>query len=143
MSDRLLLRYVADRGTMPYMTTVIDMRGRRGTIPPDTFAVRLGIVRTVMRWNRKDAQRATGIGAETWRLWETEERQCSTMEATCRKIAAVTGFSYEWLMVGGALDDPTRGPDTPMRDRPNNPCYYDGTVTLGPWDTSVAHAPAA
>lgn len=89
------------------MTTVIQLPVRRdGAVPPDTFPIRLAIVRASQGWNYDQAAAATGIGSETWRLWEKGKRQCSTLEETCRTIANVTGLSFEWLMVGGALAPP-------------------------------------
>lgn len=100
-------------GTINGMTTIGRLHAR-GRVPADTFPVRLAIVRAEMGWNYDQAARATGIGSETWRLWEKRKRHCTTLEQTCRTIEAATGFSYEWLMVGGALDasptDPNGAP---------------------------------
>lgn len=89
------------------MTRVTELPARRdGRVPADTFPIRLAIVRAEQGWNYDQAQAATGINSETWRLWEKRQRHCTRMEQTCRTIAAVTGFSYEWLMIGGALASP-------------------------------------
>lgn len=94
--------------TVYLMTTVTQLPvHREGRVPADTFPIRLAIVRAEQGWNYDQAAAATGIGSETWRLWEKRKRHCTTLEVTCRKIAAATGFSYEWLMVGGTLADPT------------------------------------
>lgn len=87
------------------LNSVTTFRGNQthGRVPTDTFAVRIAIVRAEMGWNYDQAAKATGIGSETWRLWEKRKRQCTTLEQTCRKIADATGFSYEWLMIGGPL----------------------------------------
>lgn len=122
------------------MTTVIDMPARR--VPRDTFPIRLAIVRAEMGWNYDQAERATGINSETWRLWEKGKRRCTDIETASRQVSHATGFSFEWLMIGGALD--SNGPSEPNGEsRPNNPCYSRRTVILGPWDSTIAHISAA
>ena len=122
------------------MTTVIEMPARR--VPRDTFPIRLAMVRAEMGWNYDQAERATGINSETWRLWEKGKRRCTDIEAASRQVSRATGFSYEWLMIGGPLDG--GGPQDPIREsRRNNPCYSDGTIILGPWNPAIAHASAA
>lgn len=117
------------------MTTVVQLPVRRdGRVPGDTFAVRLAIVRAEMGWNYVQAGKATGIGPETWRLWEKRERHCTTMEATCRLIAAKTGFSYEWLMVGGSLATPEPPDTNPRVTGPTNPCLSVVRPMLSPWN---------
>lgn len=87
--------------------TMLEPARTRDRVPADTFPVRLAIVRAEMGWNYDQAAKATGIGSETWRLWEKRKRHCTTLEQTCRVIAEATGFSYKWLMVGGPLIEPT------------------------------------
>ena len=88
------------------MTTVTQLPQRQGTVPPDTFPIRLAIVRAMMGWNYDQAARETGLNSETWRLWEKRKRRCNDIEAVSRRVAAVTGISYKWLMVGGPLGAP-------------------------------------
>lgn len=114
------------------MTTVTRMPVRiDGRVPADSFPNRLAIVRAEEGWNYDQAAAATGIGSETWRLWEKRKRTCRTLDETCRQIADATGYSYEWLMVGGSLTSPNPPHDT----RPTNPCLSDGGVIVGPWRT--------
>lgn len=94
--------------------TVLQFRGT-GVVPADSFPVRLAIVRASMGgWNYRQASKATGIGAETWRLWEKRERTCQDMQGVSRKINKATGISFEWLMIGGELAR-EGGPDDGVR----------------------------
>jgi hypothetical protein len=86
-----------------------------GLVPDDTFRVRLAIVRTLMGWNYTEAQEATGIGAESWRLWEKGERRCSDVTAVAAAIAQVTPYSRTWLVMGGPLGKES---DAAVRFRP-------------------------
>ena len=122
------------------MTSVIDMRSRQSRLPRDTFALRVAMVRHEMDWNFREAAAAVGVSHQSWQNWESG-KPCSTMEQTCERLAAATGFRYEWLMVGGALDN--GGPNDPTDTRRNNPCYSDSTVILGPWSTAIPQAAAA
>lgn len=71
--------------------------------PPDTFAVRLAIVRAACGgWNIKRAAEECGVDPESWRMWE-KGRKPQNREAICRAIEARTGYAYDWLMAGGAL----------------------------------------
>lgn len=72
-------------------------------IPADSFRVRLAIVRTEMGWNYDEAERATGVGSESWRLWEKGERRCSDVIGVSRRIADATDFDQTWLALGGPL----------------------------------------
>lgn len=84
----------------------------RGRVPEDSFRVRIAIVRTLMGWNYDQAQKATGINSETWRLWEKGDRRCSDIETATAKISAATGFDRTWLIAGGPMAGPGGdGPD--------------------------------
>lgn len=72
-------------------------------VPVDSFAVRLAIVRAVMGWNYDQASRATGIGSETWRMWEKGKRRCTDVLGVGSQLAAATGLSREWIVLGGPL----------------------------------------
>lgn len=72
-------------------------------IPVDSFRIRLAIVRTAMGWNYEQAQAATGVGAESWRLWEKGQRHCTDIKEVSRKIAEVTPYDPAWLVMGGPL----------------------------------------
>lgn len=103
------------------MTTVVRLPVRTdGRVPLDSFPNRLAIVRAEMGWNFHQAALATGLNAETWRLWEKRKRRCEDIETASAKIAQATGFSYEWLMIGGSLS-----PAPPPENRPTNPCLSD------------------
>lgn len=136
------------------MTTVTQLPARR--VPRDTFPIRLAIVRAEMGWNYDQAETATGISSESWRTWEKGKRRCANVEGISRKLSEVTGFSYEWLMIGGPLapqvPDPTgtaasTGSSDTVGIRPTNPCLLGGSVTLGPWaprvPTIIRHRSAA
>jgi hypothetical protein len=75
-----------------------------GAVPKDTFGARLAIVRQALGgWNVKKAAELCGLDDQTWRNWEAGKNPPRDMEGVCRSIAKATGFSYEWLMVGGSL----------------------------------------
>lgn len=93
-------------------------RGRR--IPVDSFRIRLAIVRTEMGWNYDQAEAATGISSESWRLWEKGQRHCSDVIGISKKIAQVTPYDQSWLALGGPLVEevaqvPRRRPQTRAR----------------------------
>jgi len=89
------------------MSTILNFRAHpTGRVPTDSFRVRLAIVRAEMGWNYDQAHRATGINSETWRLWEHGKRRCSDIERASHRIADATGYSYEWLMLGGQMAAP-------------------------------------
>lgn len=75
--------------------------GRR--VPADSFRIRLAIVRTEMGWNYDQAEAATGISSESWRLWEKGQRHCTDVIGVSRKIAQVTPYDQSWLALGGPL----------------------------------------
>lgn len=79
-------------------------------IPADSFRIRLAIVRTEMGWNYEQAEAATGIGAESWRLWEKGARHCSDVIGISRRIAEVTPYDQTWLALGGPLSTEDMGP---------------------------------
>lgn len=81
-----------------------------GLVPVDSFRVRLAIVRALMGWNYEEAQEATGIHAESWRLWEKGARNCSTKTDVAAAIAQVTPYSKEWIAFGGPLREEDAGP---------------------------------
>lgn len=77
-----------------------DRAGR--VIPADRFGVRLAVVRAEMGWNLDEAQRATGVSSESWRLWE-RGRHCSDVIGVSRKVAEATAYDEQWLAFGGPL----------------------------------------
>ena len=81
-----------------------------GLVPVDSFRVRLAIVRALMGWNYEEAQEATGINAESWRLWEKGARNCSTKTEVAAVIAQVTPYSKQWIAFGGPLRKEDAGP---------------------------------
>ncbi len=106
-------------------------------VPIDTFPIRLAVVRAVMGWNYDQAARATGIGSETWRTWEKGRRRCSDITTVAQQIAAVTGLSIEWLVLGGPLASPPRPEGTvtdllPRLDSNQQPADYETPQFTGP-----------
>jgi hypothetical protein len=71
-------------------------------VPLDTFGVRLAIVEAERKWNHKQAAEKCGFDPETWRSW-VRGRQPHGLHQVARQIADATGYSYEWLMLGGPL----------------------------------------
>lgn len=92
-----------------------------GRIPADSFRVRLAIVRTVMGWNYDQAQAATGISSESWRLWEKGARHCSDVIGVSRRIAQVTPYDQTWLALGGPLAREEERPLATARRGRRNP----------------------
>lgn len=72
-------------------------------VPEDDFRARLALVRNRMGWNVKDAGELTGVGDVNWRNWE-HGKHPRNLEEVCRKIAAATGCSYQWLMLGNSFN---------------------------------------
>lgn len=73
-------------------------------IPDDsTFGARLALVRWRMGWNMKEAARACGEPAATWRTWEVDGVMPRRTTHTVRKIAAQSGCDYGWLLDGRTL----------------------------------------
>lgn len=92
------------------MSTVTHLPVREHeAVPADTFPIRLAIVRAAMGWNYDQAAAATGINSETWRLWEKGKRRCTDVVGVAAKITKATGYSSQWLVMGGALG-PEGGP---------------------------------
>lgn len=87
--------------------------GRR--IPADTFRIRLAIVRAEQGWNYDQAQAATGISSESWRLWEKGARHCSDVIGVSARIAEVTPYDRTWLALGGPLSMEDDTPSAPAR----------------------------
>lgn len=73
-------------------------------IPVDRFGVRLAALRADLGGlNMKQAAERCEIKPETWRQWEAGVSSPRNLEATARRIASKTGYSFEWLMLGGSL----------------------------------------
>jgi transcriptional regulator with XRE-family HTH domain len=72
-------------------------------VPADTFGARLALVRQVCEWNVAEAAKACGVSHSSWRNWEHTSTSPRNLEEVARKIAAVTGCEWTWLMVGGPL----------------------------------------
>lgn len=77
-----------------------------------------------MDWNYDQAERATGINSESWRLWEKSRRHCSDVAGVARKIQAATGLSYQWLMLGGPLEEEVPMPQPPVGPAGLEPATY-------------------
>lgn len=75
----------------------------QGRLPVDRFGVRLAILRADLGiGNVAKAARTCGLSDESWRQWEAGSSP-QNLEKVCRKIADATGYSFEWLMLGGPL----------------------------------------
>jgi len=96
-----------------------------GLVPVDSFRVRLAIVRALMGWNYEEAQEATGVHAESWRLWEKGARNCSTKTDVAAAIAQVTPYSKEWIAFGG----PLRAEVSPSRPSPRRKAAHSSRVS--------------
>lgn len=112
-------------GTVTYLPA-------EGRVPPDSFRVRIAIVRTMMTWNYDQAEKATGINSETWRLWEKGARRCSDVETVAAVIADSTGFDRRWILAGGPLSgfDPKSPDGLPQHDSNVQPAGYTGITGL-------------
>ena len=86
----------------------------RRRIPADSFGIRLAIVRAEMGWNYDQAQAATGVSSESWRLWE-RGRHCTDVIGVSKKIAQVTDYDQTWLAFGGPLTEEEPHPDRRRR----------------------------
>lgn len=101
-----------------------------GRIPADSFRIRLAIVRAEMGWNYDQAQAATGISSESWRLWEKGARHCSDVIGVSARIAEVTPYDRAWLALGGPLSREEDSPLSPSRRRGGSRAS-NGQVTTG------------
>lgn len=99
-------------------------------VPNDSFAIRLAVVRTMNGWNYHEAQMATGINAETWRLWEKGTRQCKDITGNARKISAATGRLRK-VACAGRLAGTRAGPGWPLSDCMLIYCHSSEPCTLG------------
>src|SRR5438046_601958 len=72
-------------------------------VPHDSFRNRIAVIRAEKGWNYEQAELATGVKAENWRLWEKNGRKPRDYEDVCARIAAGSGFSASWIMAGGPL----------------------------------------
>jgi transcriptional regulator with XRE-family HTH domain len=115
-------------------------------IPADSFRNRLAMVRTEMGWNYDQAEAATGVGSESWRLWERGLRRCTDVIGVSRKIAEATGFDQGWLALGGPLSMELESPHPPRARRPKTADDVisdpdNSNVPGGNTHESAAHAP--
>lgn len=119
--------------------------GRR--IPADSFRNRLAMVRTEMGWNYDQAEIATGVGSESWRLWERGLRRCTDVIGVSKKIADATGFDQSWLALGGPLAEETDLPTPPRARRAK--AVDDASIRRVPkrsnrdWTRSTRRVPAS
>lgn len=96
------------------MTTDTGEPEVRGSIPSDTFAARLALVRHFAgRLSIEQAAAQAGINAEAWRRWEDGARPRDQIEASTA-IAEAHGIDRNWLMFGGPLV-PAQGKPTKRR----------------------------
>mgnify|MGYP000856799055 CR=1 FL=1 len=82
------------------MTTETTSTNQQWIPGVDTFAARLALVRHRMGWNIKEAARECGVGAATWRDWETAGAMPRNLVTIAMTIATRTGCDYLWLVHG-------------------------------------------
>ena len=71
-------------------------------VPELTFGARLALVRQRMGWNVKEAARACGLPAQSWRGWELQGRAPHNFVTVALQIATATGVDLDWLVYGPA-----------------------------------------
>ncbi|MFY1658540.1 helix-turn-helix domain-containing protein [Micromonospora sp. WMMD1274] len=81
--------------------TITAQRASTGwTVDDSTFSARLALVRLRMGWNIKEAARACGLPAATWRSWELDGREPHRIRTVAKQISTETGCDYLWLLLG-------------------------------------------
>lgn len=69
-------------------------------VPELTFGARLALVRQRMGWNVKEAARACGLPAQSWRGWEAHGHAPRNFITIAMQIASTTGVDLDWLVYG-------------------------------------------
>jgi transcriptional regulator with XRE-family HTH domain len=88
----------------------------------DSFGARLALIRQSARMNMKEAAKAAGVPAATWRAWELAGSLPHDYVGTCRKVAAAFGIDPQWVMVGpGSADGGTLNINRKSGRRPWRP----------------------
>ena len=69
-----------------------------------TFGARLALVRQNMGWgNVAEAAECCGVPVQSWRGWERDNGQPRDIIQVSKRISAVTGVNYYWLLDGDAV----------------------------------------
>lgn len=71
-------------------------------VPYDDFGNRLAVIRAELGLNVLQAAKLCELNDESWRKWERGTKPRG-MDDVARKIARATGYSEQWLMMGGPL----------------------------------------
>lgn len=88
-------------GILCHMTTETAPSSTSPWVPSDeTFAARLAMVRHRQGWNMKEAARACGVPAASWRQWEVDEMIPRNQVTVAKQIATVAGCDFQWLLLG-------------------------------------------
>jgi len=76
-----------------------------GWVPPvDTLGARLALVRQHMGWgNVKEAAESCGVPVQSWRTWERDGGIPRDILRIAKRVSAVTGVNYYWLLDGEAV----------------------------------------
>lgn len=85
---------------MPMTTGTLPTTAQPWVPNDDSFAARLALIRHRMRWNVKEAARACGVPAASWRQWEFDEAQPRRFVEVAMKIASTVGCDVDWLIRG-------------------------------------------
>lgn len=94
------------------------------SVPYDTFGARLAVVRQACGWNIQRAANECGISHTSWANYEAN-KQPRDLAAVCRRVAAASGFSYTWLMIGGPLRPPPESANIPRWAHIQDPLPFD------------------
>lgn len=88
------------------MSTVTHGQTSAGwTVDDSTFGARLALIRVRMDWNLKEAARACGLPAASWRTWERDGAMPRRVVEVCKLISDSTGCNYLWLLTGSATGE--------------------------------------
>ena len=70
----------------------------------DTLGARLALVRQHMGWgNVKEAAESCGVPVQSWRTWERDGGIPRDILRLAKRVSAVTGVNYYWLLDGEAV----------------------------------------
>lgn len=87
------------------MLGMTSMTIDHASIPADTLAARLLLVRHEMHWTQREAAAATGVPFGVWQGMEMG-RETRGLDRHITAIAEHSGYDRDWLMWGGTLSTP-------------------------------------
>ena len=88
--------------------TILDMTTltrKPATVPADTLAARLLLLRHELHWTQREAAAATGVPFGVWQGMESG-RETRGLDRHVIAIASQSGYDRDWLMWGGTLASP-------------------------------------